>query len=105
MEKIRRCQEGVMEQELDTLTGEELCTHKDNQGLYRFSSIVWIPSVTKLRNEVLHEAHNSKFSIHLGSTKMYQDLKRNLYWPGMKNAISNWVSKCHVCQIVIAEHQ
>ncbi|KAL8133741.1 hypothetical protein AgCh_008979 [Apium graveolens] len=33
MEKIRRCQEGVMEQELDTLTGEELCTQKDSQGM------------------------------------------------------------------------
>ncbi|KAL8133946.1 hypothetical protein AgCh_009131 [Apium graveolens] len=31
MDKIKRCQEGVMEQELDTLTGEELCTQKDSQ--------------------------------------------------------------------------
>ncbi|KAL8147994.1 hypothetical protein AgCh_005357 [Apium graveolens] len=64
MEKIRRCQEGVIEQELDTLTGEELCTQKDSQGLYRFSSRVWIPNVTELKNEVLQEAHNSRFSIH-----------------------------------------
>ncbi|KAL8093525.1 hypothetical protein AgCh_035410 [Apium graveolens] len=53
MEKIKRCQEGVMEQELDTLTGEELCTQKDSQGLYRFLSRVWIPNVTELKNEVL----------------------------------------------------
>ena len=105
MEKIRRCQEGVMEQELDTLTGEELCTQKDSQGLYRFSSRVWIPDVTELKNEVLQEAHNSRFSIHPGSTKMYQDLKRNFWWPGMKKDIANWVSKCHVCQTVKAEHQ
>ncbi|KAL8120215.1 hypothetical protein AgCh_017382 [Apium graveolens] len=52
MEKIKRCQEGVMEQELDTLTGEELCTQKDSQGLYRFSSRVWIPNVTELKNEI-----------------------------------------------------
>ncbi|KAL8098134.1 hypothetical protein AgCh_031053 [Apium graveolens] len=89
MEKIRRCLEGVMEQELDTLTGEELCTQKDNQGLYRFSSRVWIPNVTELKNEVLQEAHNSRFSIHPGSTKMYQDLKKNIWWPGMKKDIAN----------------
>ncbi|KAL8134776.1 hypothetical protein AgCh_009695 [Apium graveolens] len=90
MEKIKRCQEGVMEQELDTLIEEELCTQKDNQGLYRFSSRVWIPNVTELKNEVLHEAQYSRFSIHPGSTKMYQDLKRNFWWPGMKKDISNW---------------
>ncbi|KAL8120052.1 hypothetical protein AgCh_017255 [Apium graveolens] len=91
MEKIRRCQEGVMEQELDTLTGEEVCTQKDSQGLYRFSSRVWIPNVTELKNEVLQEAHNSRFYIHPGSTKMYRDLKRNFWWPGMKKDIANWV--------------
>ena len=105
MEKIKRCQEGVMEQELDTLTGEELCIQKDNQGLFRFSSRVWIPKVPELKNEVLHEAHNSRFFIHPSSTKMYQDLKRNFWWPGMKKDIANWVSKCHVCQTVKAEHQ
>ncbi|KAL8104338.1 hypothetical protein AgCh_028521 [Apium graveolens] len=105
MEKIKRCQEGVMEQELDTLTREELCTQKDSQGLYRFSSRVWIPNVTELKNEVLQEAHNSRFSIHPGSTKMYQDLKKNFWWPGMKKDIANWVSKCHMCQTVKAEHQ
>ncbi|KAL8108994.1 hypothetical protein AgCh_025188 [Apium graveolens] len=66
---------------------------------------VWIPNVTELKNEVLQEAHNSRFSIHPGSTKMYQDLKRNFWWPGMKKDIANWVSKCHVCQTVKAEHQ
>ncbi|KAL8093144.1 hypothetical protein AgCh_035145 [Apium graveolens] len=105
IEKIKRYQEGVMEQESDMLTGEELCTQKDSQGLYRFSSRVWIPNVTELKNEVLQEAHNSRFSIHPGSTKMYQDLKRNSWWPGMKKDIANWVSRCHVCQTVKSEHQ
>ncbi|KAL8120055.1 hypothetical protein AgCh_017258 [Apium graveolens] len=90
MEKIRRCQEGVMEQELDTFTGEELGTQKDSQGLYRFFSRVWIPNITELKNEVLQEAHNSRFSIHPGTTKMYQDLKKIFLWPGVKKDIANW---------------
>ncbi|KAL8147636.1 hypothetical protein AgCh_005093 [Apium graveolens] len=90
---------------LDSLTGEEICTQKDSKGMFRFSSRIWIPNVTELKNEILREAHNSRFSIHPGSTKMYQDLKQKFWWPRMKKEIADWVSKCHTCQTVKAEHQ
>ncbi|KAL8088472.1 hypothetical protein AgCh_038299 [Apium graveolens] len=77
MERIRNYQEEVMNQGLDNLTGEKDCTQKDNKGIFRFSSRIWIPNVTELKNEILREAHNSRFSIHSGSTKMYQDLKKS----------------------------
>ncbi|GJV08187.1 putative reverse transcriptase domain-containing protein [Tanacetum coccineum] len=31
----------------------------------------------------MHESHNSKYSIHPGSDKMYQDLKLLYWWPNM----------------------
>ena len=34
--------------------------------------------------QILDEAHLSKFSIHPGITKMYQDLKQNFWWTRMK---------------------
>ncbi|KAL8088909.1 hypothetical protein AgCh_038612 [Apium graveolens] len=105
MERIRKCQEEVMNNGLDDLTGEEVCTQKDSKGMFRFSSRIWIPNVSELKNKVLREAHNSRFSIHPGSTKMYQDLKKNFWWPRMKKEIADWISKCHVCQTVKAEHQ
>ena len=39
-----------------------------------------VPAVNKIKNEILTEAHNSPFSIHLGGTKMYQDLKQHFWW-------------------------
>ena len=54
---------------------------------------------------ILNEAHNSRLSIHPGSTKMYNDLKQHYWWQGMKRDISNFVSKCLICQQVKAEHQ
>nr|GFC27840.1 putative reverse transcriptase domain-containing protein [Tanacetum cinerariifolium] len=39
----------------------------------------WIPCIGDLRALIMHESHKSKYSIHPGSNKMYQDLKR-LYW-------------------------
>ena len=105
LEKIKKCQEEVMDQDINRLVGEELCTQKDDQGILRFSSRIWIPPVTELKNEILQEAHSSRYSIHPGSTKMYRDLKENYWWPDMKREIAEWVSKCYTCQRVKAEHQ
>ena len=105
IDKIKRSQEEVMNQEVNTLSGEEICTQKDDEGILRFASRIWIPNDSKLKGEILQEAHNSKFSIHPGSTKMYQDLKKNFWWPDMKREIADWVNKCYTCQRVKAEHQ
>ena len=43
--------------------------------------------------------------MHPGSTKMYQDLKTSYWWSGMKRDVSEFVTKCMVCQKVKAEHQ
>ncbi|GJZ15580.1 putative reverse transcriptase domain-containing protein [Tanacetum coccineum] len=37
---------------------------------------------------VMHESHKSKYSIHPGSDKMYQDLKQLYWWPNMKADIA-----------------
>ncbi|GJX84822.1 putative reverse transcriptase domain-containing protein [Tanacetum coccineum] len=53
----------------------------------------------------MHESHKSKYSIHLGSDKMYQDLKPLYWWANMKADIATHVSKCLTCAKVKAEHQ
>nr|GEY48016.1 putative reverse transcriptase domain-containing protein [Tanacetum cinerariifolium] len=58
-----------------------------------------------LSNMVMHEMHTSKYSIHPGSDKMYQDLKPLYWWLNMKANIATYVSKCLTCAKVIAEHQ
>ena len=45
-------------------------------GSVRFKGRLCVPSDVELRNELLADAHRAKYTIHLGSTKMYQDLKR-----------------------------
>nr|GEU58073.1 putative reverse transcriptase domain-containing protein [Tanacetum cinerariifolium] len=40
-----------------------------------FGNCVWLPRYGGLRNLVTHESYKSKYSIHLGSDKLYQDLK------------------------------
>ncbi|GJX38504.1 putative reverse transcriptase domain-containing protein [Tanacetum coccineum] len=65
----------------------------------------WLPYYGDLRTVIMHESHKSKYSIHPGSDKMYQDMKKLYWWPNMKANIATYVSKCLTCAKVKAEHQ
>ncbi|GJS51092.1 putative reverse transcriptase domain-containing protein [Tanacetum coccineum] len=63
----------------------------------------WLPLFGGLRDLIMHESHKSKYSIHPGSDKMYQDLKKLYWWPNMKEIIAEYVGKCLTCSRVKAE--
>ena len=48
-------------------------------GSLRYRGRVVVPQLTDLREEILKEFHCSRFSVHPGDTKMYQDLRRQYY--------------------------
>ncbi|GKA12011.1 putative reverse transcriptase domain-containing protein [Tanacetum coccineum] len=65
----------------------------------------WLLRYGDLRTLIMHESHKSKYSVHPGSDKMYQDMKQLYWWPNMKADIATYVSKCLTCLRVKAEHQ
>nr|GEX23373.1 hypothetical protein [Tanacetum cinerariifolium] len=65
----------------------------------------WLPCYGNLRTMIMLESHKSKYSMHLGSDKMYQDMKKLYWWPNMKADIATYVRKCLICAKVKAEHQ
>ncbi|GKB47011.1 putative reverse transcriptase domain-containing protein [Tanacetum coccineum] len=82
---------------------EKLEPHAD--GTLCLNGRSWLPCYNDLRTVIMHESHKSKYSIHPGSDKIYQDMKK-LYWcPNMEVDIATYVSKCLTCAKVKAEHQ
>ncbi|GKE26141.1 putative reverse transcriptase domain-containing protein [Tanacetum coccineum] len=65
----------------------------------------WLPLFGNPRDLIMHESHKLKYSIHPGSDKMYQDLKKLYWWPNMKAIIAEYVGKCLTCYRVKSECQ
>ncbi|GKA94300.1 putative reverse transcriptase domain-containing protein [Tanacetum coccineum] len=59
----------------------------------------------KEKTLIMHKSHKLKYSVHLGSDKMYQDMKQLYWWPNMKADIATYVSKCLTCLKVKSKHQ
>src|SRR4051812_23199833 len=77
----------------------------DENGVMRFGDRVCVLDVAEIRKSILEEGHRSGFSIHPGATKMYHDLKKLFWWPGMKKEIAEFVYACLICQKSKIEHK
>ncbi|KAA3473634.1 reverse transcriptase [Gossypium australe] len=52
----------------------------DDEACLRFKNRLYVPKNSELNRMICEEAHNSKFSIHPGTTKMHNDLKQHYWW-------------------------
>nr|GEZ67565.1 putative reverse transcriptase domain-containing protein [Tanacetum cinerariifolium] len=86
--KNSRDPEKVRTKKLEPRTDRTLCLNGRS----------WLPCYGDLRTVIMHESHKSKYSIHPGSDKMYQDMKKLYWWPNMKADIATYAK-------VKAEHQ
>ena len=77
----------MIEEKRYGLSGDEYLSVKDDKGIGRFANMIWIPNMTYLKRDILSEGHESRYSIHPRSTKMYKDLNKNYWWPNMRREI------------------
>nr|GFC12014.1 retrotransposable element Tf2 [Tanacetum cinerariifolium] len=86
-------------------TEEEIIRDLERLDIEIYDTRLVVPNDASLREALLTEAHNSPFSVHPGSMKMYHDLKQHFWWSGMKRDVATFVSKCLICQQVKIELQ
>jgi hypothetical protein len=68
---------------------KEFCLKED--GLLTHFKQVCIPRIGGLRKEIMSEAHHSPYTMHLGGTKLYRDVKGSYWWNNIKKDIANFV--------------
>jgi hypothetical protein len=78
---------------------------EDVEGVVWFKDRLCVPEIKSIWELILKEAHETTYSIHPGSEKMYQDLKKRFWLYGMKREIAEYVVVCDNCQRIKAEHQ
>ncbi|XP_070015086.1 uncharacterized protein [Nicotiana sylvestris] len=76
-----------------------------DEGTLRYRGKLCVPDVDGLIERIMSEAHNYRYSIHLGFPKMYHDLKEIYWWNDMKKKVADFVAKCLNCQQVKVEQQ
>ncbi|GMH05041.1 hypothetical protein Nepgr_006881 [Nepenthes gracilis] len=74
-------------------------------GVLRFRDRICVPDDKGLKEKILKEANRSRYTIHPGSNKMYQDLKKTFRWRNMKRDIMGYVEKCLVCRQKTVEEE
>ena len=89
-EKINEIQQLIID-------GKSPDFREDAEGVVWFKDRLCVPDIKSIRELILMEAHETAYSIHPGSEKMYQDLKKRFWWYGMKREIAEYVVVCDSC--------
>jgi hypothetical protein len=105
---IRKCQkddEKINEIRQLITDGKGKDFREDAEGVVWFKDRLCVADIKSIRELILKEAHETAYSIHPGSEKMYQDQKKRFWWYRMKREITEYVVVYDNCQRIKAEHQ
>ena len=75
-----------------------------HDGVIKYKGRVWLGSNKTAQELMLRQMHSSPSGGHSGIHVTYDRLKRLFAWPGMKMAVTNFVSSCEVCKQAKPEH-
>jgi hypothetical protein len=70
------------------------CFREDAKDTLWFNERLVVLKREVLKKKILDEAHTSRYSIHLGNTKMYHDLRQQFWWTRMKHETASYVLEC-----------
>jgi hypothetical protein len=89
-EKVQEIKRNIREEKLPSFS-------EDNEGVLWYKGRICVPNIKELKDKILHEAHESAYSIRSRGNKMYHDLKITYWWYGMKRDVVEYVALYDTC--------
>ncbi|KAD2805327.1 hypothetical protein E3N88_38704 [Mikania micrantha] len=108
LDQLKEAQVEALREEnvcIERIFGQVKSLEENDYGVKTRFGRMWVPRGGDIRKKILDEAHKTRYSIHPGATKMYQDLKKHYWWPGMKFNVMQYVNRGLTCAQVKAENQ
>ncbi|XP_074301140.1 uncharacterized protein LOC141632492 [Silene latifolia] len=87
--------------EVEKGTTSRFSIHADET--VRFDNRWCVPKNDELKKMIMAEAHFTTYSAHSEGDKLYKDLKKIFWWPGMKKNVADFVARCLTYQRVKGE--
>ena len=90
---------------IQTLENEDGETWEEEEGIVYKKGKIYIPNNKKLKERILKENHDSVDVGHPGQQRMCNLIKRNYWWPGLKEDVKEYRQGCLKCQQNKVQHQ
>ena len=89
LEEIRR--NGTKEREVIQALEKDNRLTWEEDGIVYLEGRIYVPNNKKLKEKILQENYNSVDVGHPGQQRMLELIKRNYWWPGLKEDIKKYV--------------
>jgi hypothetical protein len=77
----------------------------ETEGIVYHKGRIYIPPDPALRGQIMHNNHDPPNIGHPGQHRMTELIKRNYWWPSMRNEIKKYVKGCDSCQRNKVHHE
>jgi hypothetical protein len=68
-----------------------------DDGLILWQGQIYIPADTELRQDIIHDFHDSAIGGHRGVSETHEKLSASYYFPGMRTFVKKYVGTCDIC--------
>ena len=77
----------------------------NEKGLMLYKNRLNVPNILEIKLLIFSDVHKSPYSRHQGYQKMVTMLRKEYFWPNMKNEVAEFLARCIECQQVKVGHQ
>ena len=72
----------------------------NEKGLLLYKDRLYVPNVLKIKLLILDQIHKTPYLGHPGYQKTITMLRKDYFWPNMKNELAEYIARCFKCQQV-----